>query len=655
MVQSAGDPSSPRLNANQVRALHAAASAVGRLLGEIEAVSRPGDSPFRRYVDDLTPSQKEVLLAFARSAYVRMTGMLAQLGVPSPAASGSARAAANNALTFADVTLQEVDPARLRGYGALSAEAAEAVERVLADMTAMLNGVRDFLRESPESGLAERIARLDDRVADKGELVRIERAIREHGLVSLRRALQALVEQVESGAYEIAVFGRVSSGKSSLLNAILEQDVLPVGVTPVTAVPTRLVWGAPPALFVRVGGGGEEQTFPTGALMDFVTEERNPGNAKGVTRATVRLGAARLRDGIVLVDTPGLNALASSGAREAYAYMPRCDLAVVVVDGSGALEGQDIDVSRTLIESGIEVEMVVTKADRASEADRTAFAVYVREQLRTRLGIDLRVSWVSSVEPHAALARAWFDQILAPRIAHLRDLSGHSLRRKLNALTALVDRASQGRQGGGDTKANDMVERIAAEAARYLDGRRRALDGAVPPPRDLTLHVLRSAAATLAGAPAQGTQDVVRATLLGYVDREREQLRLVLLEARDQLRLWTDDVSRAAGVVSDPDAITVDLTGMPTLDVPAELLHLDIKPPSRLLPSRERRIAEELTKCAGAAMESALRRFEDEVRTWAHSSFARLANQFASQIEPLRGELRPAHLIDATSSSAKLP
>ena len=41
-----------------------------------------------------------------------------------------------------------------------------------------------------------------------------------------------LLDRMEGAAFEVGVFGRVSSGKSSLLNYILQTDVLPIGVTP---------------------------------------------------------------------------------------------------------------------------------------------------------------------------------------------------------------------------------------------------------------------------------------------------------------------------------------------------------------------------------------------------------------------------------------
>lgn len=55
--------------------------------------------------------------------------------------------------------------------------------------------------------------------------------------------------------HEIAFFGRVSAGKSSLLNRIIGIDLLLTGVTPVTAVPTRIKNGAASELIVWTADG----------------------------------------------------------------------------------------------------------------------------------------------------------------------------------------------------------------------------------------------------------------------------------------------------------------------------------------------------------------------------------------------------------------
>ena len=81
-------------------------------------------------------------------------------------------------------------------------------------------------------------------------LAKIERIVTERGLVEFRSTIASITDRLEDQSLEIAVFGRVSSGKSSLLNAILGEEILPVGVTPITAVPTRLRYHQTPLLTV---------------------------------------------------------------------------------------------------------------------------------------------------------------------------------------------------------------------------------------------------------------------------------------------------------------------------------------------------------------------------------------------------------------------
>ena len=57
-------------------------------------------------------------------------------------------------------------------------------------------------------------------------------------------------------------------------------------------------------------------------LIEYASEERNPGNWKHVTGITVSVPSPRLREGVVLVDTPGIGSLAASGSAETFAIAP---------------------------------------------------------------------------------------------------------------------------------------------------------------------------------------------------------------------------------------------------------------------------------------------------------------------------------------------
>ena len=65
--------------------------------------------------------------------------------------------------------------------------------------------------------------------------------------------------------------GAAKRGKSTLINALLGRDVLPTGVTPLTAVATTVRYGDDPHVEVRFSDGHEEK-HPMPALPDLVTE-----------------------------------------------------------------------------------------------------------------------------------------------------------------------------------------------------------------------------------------------------------------------------------------------------------------------------------------------------------------------------------------------
>ena len=57
------------------------------------------------------------------------------------------------------------------------------------------------------------------------------------------RRLDELEKRLSQGRFHLAVLGQVKRGKSTLLNALLGEDVLPSSVVPLTAIPTFIQYG----------------------------------------------------------------------------------------------------------------------------------------------------------------------------------------------------------------------------------------------------------------------------------------------------------------------------------------------------------------------------------------------------------------------------
>src|SRR5581483_5024008 len=109
--------------------------------------------------------------------------------------------------------------------------------------------------------------------------------------------LNVLRERLATERFQLAVLGQFKRGKSTVLNALLGQSVLPIGVVPVTAIPTFLEPAATPGIRVAHASGEVEEFKPETTeamrqtLTTFVSEEQNPRNALNVSRVDVFLPA----------------------------------------------------------------------------------------------------------------------------------------------------------------------------------------------------------------------------------------------------------------------------------------------------------------------------------------------------------------------------
>jgi hypothetical protein len=113
------------LNEHQRHHVWATCQYVDRLIGDIEAVLRAStsDSPFAKYVDDLSAAEKQALVDQCAALRAYMVRVLDHHGANPGNAPSSARHAIRTALGLADVAAEEVRPQYMRGYGAMSDEA----------------------------------------------------------------------------------------------------------------------------------------------------------------------------------------------------------------------------------------------------------------------------------------------------------------------------------------------------------------------------------------------------------------------------------------------------------------------------------------------------------------------------------------------------
>ena len=326
----------------------------------------------------------------------------------------------------------------------MPSDAAHEMELAITQLMDVLNRMGNYLAGGVGQNPRARLETLEQTSHEAEWIKVIEEITAAHGLVELRPSLDAVIERLESSRFEVAVFGRVNSGKSSLFNHILRTEVLPVGVTPVTALPTYIVFGSRPLARIWFAEAAPI-VIETHELRQYATEQGNPGNTKHVTRIQVELPADRLNDGVIFVDTPGLGSLARYGEMETMAYLPRCDLGAVLIDATSTLVHDDAFTVNSLRQAGASVMVLLTKIDVLSPDERATALQYTKDQLPANLGFDPPVSMVSVKDADAELSDRWIEAELVPCLREHQKLAKASVRRKVGLLREAAISALQRR------------------------------------------------------------------------------------------------------------------------------------------------------------------------------------------------------------------
>ena len=443
------------LNDAQQRRLYVTCSYIDKLLSDIEQVlhETASPSPFSRHVIDITPAQTRVLEDHIRRLREQLLRTLAwQQMKPEPPEIPATRSVLTH-LEFIDIAVEELKPSYMRGSGAVPEDASDELTGVAHELRSVVQSMQRYIRQEFGINLQARLEELEQTGHDVGLLRALEEIITRHGLVEYRSRVASLAHRLEDNNLEVALFGRVSSGKSSLLNALLGTDVLPVGVNPITAVPTKLRYGTALRAEVTYATGRMEEV-PLKEFSQLITEQGNPGNVHNVVRAMAEVPSPRLKQGILLVDTPGLGSLARRGAAETLAYLPACDLALLLIDGGVSLNDEDVGTLRLLYEGGIPSIVLLSKADLLREGDLHRVTEYIRTELKRELGIDTQVHPVSALPHYSLLLDQFFERELYPRFERARSLRETSVARKIGALRdsviaaleTLLDREKRGRE-----------------------------------------------------------------------------------------------------------------------------------------------------------------------------------------------------------------
>ena len=120
--------------------------------------------------------------------------------------------------------------------------------------------------------------------------------------------LSQIRERLTKHSFAVGVMGEFKRGKSTVINSMLEKEIMPADILPCSATMNRVTYDLHPHVELRMRDGSV-RSIAVGELSSYVTKltSDNESRAAEVDEAVVYYPCRFCQNGVDIVDTPGLN------------------------------------------------------------------------------------------------------------------------------------------------------------------------------------------------------------------------------------------------------------------------------------------------------------------------------------------------------------
>lgn len=297
---------------------------------------------------------------------------------------------------------------------------------------------------------------------------------------------EPLRDRLADGGLRVVVFGEFRRGKSTLLNTLVRRDLFPVDLDVTTAVVTTLQWGSEDrAIIHRASRNGplQPEDIPLEQVREYVTEQLNPENRRGVMLVELHAPVDELASGLVLVDTPGLGSVNRLHTAATRAYLKRADAVVFVASVVQPLNESELGYLENALSHTGQFLTALTMADLISDTGRVV--AEARRRIAETVGMEprgLAIFPVSALMRRVAaeeddadlLTESGFPELESTLWAQLSvNCAVDRLKPVVSVLKKLVDQATAGTEAefaslDDGQEQHRLVRELEAEQARLL-------------------------------------------------------------------------------------------------------------------------------------------------------------------------------------------
>lgn len=222
------------------------------------------------------------------------------------------------------------------------------------------------------------------------------------------------IECLDREKFELVVVGEFSRGKSTFVNAMLGNKILPARKKATTAVISKIIYSDEPKYYLHYKDETKnvEEITEEKFLNLIAPKESEPEEEKKskqdflntIDFADIAYPLEFCKDNVEIVDTPGINDINQNRIEITYRYLNQADAVIMLLSATQALSNSEVEfLKERILGNHIQnIFFVVTHKDELDEISEQKVLNFVTKNIRDILPenvtIDNRIFLVSSIQ-----------------------------------------------------------------------------------------------------------------------------------------------------------------------------------------------------------------------------------------------------------------
>lgn len=209
-----------------------------------------------------------------------------------------------------------------------------------------------------------------------------------------------LLQDIKNDFYTVVVLGEFKRGKSTFVNALLGESLLPMDILPETATINAIMYRDTPSVQVVRKDGKLEQGEATADYLKRFSARQEGSEAEAVRYIKIGYPSQLLKNRVILVDTPGVSDLDEQRCEVTYEFIPKANAVLFLLDANAPLKKTEKDfIEERLLPQGIHnIMFLLNKYDAVDEEEEedSDLLEMTRERLSNAFQRDIPVYPVSA-------------------------------------------------------------------------------------------------------------------------------------------------------------------------------------------------------------------------------------------------------------------